>query len=310
MFRLSDLTLFTRVAVLGSFTATANEADLEPAQVSAAVRRLEQELGVALLVRHGRSVRLTEEGERYLPHAGDILLRLRESMDLLIADDERPVQATLRIAVPTDLGRNLLMAWLAAFRNAYPGIQLQVAVSDEDVDLFNDPFDAAIRYGVPSDGNHVSLALARHNRRALVASAEYLAVHGRPESPADLVHHACLVDVAGGRIRNRWQFPGAEPRFVDVAAHRSSNDAELVRHWAIAGDGIAYKSWLDVSCDVEAGRLIVLMPDVPGDPAPLNLACATRRQFLPAVRRLHAWIAEAAVAHLSSHPVPMPAVYP
>ena len=122
----------------------------------------------------------------------------------------------------------------------------------------------------------------------LVASPAYLQRHGRPRTLNELAAHHCLLYLVGGRIYDKWVFPVAgELRQVAVAGSLVCDDADVARRWAIEGQGIAYKSWLDVCADVRAGRLEVLMPGQPGEAAPLNLICTHRKQFFPAIRQLH-----------------------
>jgi len=292
MIRLDDLALFVRTAALGSFSKAAREVNLLPGQASAAIQRLERELDIRLFARSTRSLRLTEEGKRYLPFAQDALDGLREGYDG-IRGDANCLTGTLQIAAPSDFGRNLLLPWISEFRRAHPGLDIQLLVSDQVADVFRDPVDIALRYGQIDDASYVALPVAPHNRRVLVASPAYLARYGRPGSLDALADHNCLQYRLRGRTYDRWSFPlAAGARLVQVSGRLVSDDAEVVRRWALAGEGIVYKSWLDVSQDVAQGRLEVLLPELPGEPTPLHLVCPHRRQFSPAVKLLHALVEE------------------
>ncbi|RZA33951.1 MAG: LysR family transcriptional regulator [Lysobacteraceae bacterium] len=292
MIRLDDLALFVRSAALGSFSKAAREVNLLPGQASAAIGRLERELGLRLFARSTRSLRLTEEGKRYLPFAQDALQALRDGIDGIRGDTD-VLTGTLQIAAPSDFGRNLLLPWISEFRRDHPGLDIQLLVSDQVADVFRDPVDIALRYGQIIDASYVALPVAPGNRRVLVASSDYIARHGRPATLDELADHHCLQYRLRGRAYDRWSFPAPDgARLVQVAGRLVSDDAEVVRRWALAGEGIAYKSWLDVIADVAHGRLEVLLPDVPGEPTPLNLVCPHRRQFSPAVKLLHALVEE------------------
>ena len=292
MIRLDDLALFVRTAALGSFSRAAREVNLLPGQASAAIGRLERELDIRLFARSTRSLRLTEEGKRYLPFAQDALQALRDGFDG-IRGDAGCLTDTLQIAAPSDFGRNLLLPWISEFRRDHPGLDIQLLVSDQVADVFRDPVDIALRYGQIDDASYVALPVAPENRRVLVASKDYIARHGRPSSLEELADHNCLQYRLRGRAYDRWSFPTADgAKVVQVTGRLVSDDAEVVRRWAVAGEGIAYKSWLDVSADVAQGRLDVLLPDLPGEPTPLSLVCPHRRQFSPAVKLLHALIEE------------------
>lgn len=286
MIRIDDLGMFLRSAALGSFTAAAHEADLLPGQVAAAIKRLERELNVRLFARTTRSLRLTAEGEQYLPTALSVLEALKQGRENLRGENAR-LQGVLQVSAPSDLGRNVLLPWLSAFRREHPALSLRFFLSDQVADLFRDPVDVAIRYGLNEDANYIALPLAPWNRRVLVASPDYVARTGSPQTPEDLLDHACLLYLQNGRIYDKWNLGS---RTVQVSGPLFSDDADIARRWAIEGEGIAYKSWLDVSADVTAGRLVVLMENHPGEGLPLSLVCPHRKQISPAVSRLHAWL--------------------
>src|SRR5688572_2596788 len=144
--RLDDLTVFVRTADQGSLSAAARSLEISPALASAALKRLEGELGLRLFARTTRSLRLTDEGERYLVHAREALRLLKEGHDTLMQAKEVP-GGTLKIAMPSDLGRNILLYWLDKFQAQYPGVHYQISVSDRQADMYRQPVDIAIRYG-------------------------------------------------------------------------------------------------------------------------------------------------------------------
>lgn len=286
MIRIDDLGLFLRSAALGSFTAAAVEANLLPGQVAAAIKRLERELEVRLFTRTTRSLRLSAEGEQYLPTARGVLEQLELGRERLRGDDA-PLRGTLQIAAPSDLGRNILLPMLTEFRRQHPELSLRFLVSDQVTNLFRDPVDVALRYGWNEDANYIALPLAPWNRRVLVASPDYVARHGTPTSVDDLTRHPCLLYLQNGRLHDRWELG---EQTVQVTGPLFSDDADVVRRWAVAGEGIAYKTWLDVYADVQAQRLVVLLPEIPGDVYPLSFACPHRGQMLRAVTQLYQWL--------------------
>lgn len=286
MIRIDDLALFVRTAALGSFTNAAREVDLLPGQVAAAIKRLERELDIRLFARSTRSLRLTAEGEQYLPTARSVLDTLKEGREKLRRESAQ-LQGTLQVAMPSDLGRNVLLGWMTEFRRLHPALNLRVFVSDQVVNLFRDPVDVAIRSGVVEDANYIALPLAPWNRRVLVVSPDYLARKGRPMESEDLLRHDCLQYILNGRVYDKWPVGG---RVFTVSGPLMTDDADLVRRWAVSGEGIAYKSWVDVREDVLAGRLELLLPDYAGEPAPVNLVYPHRKQFSPAVQQLHSML--------------------
>lgn len=286
MLRLDDLTVFVRTADSGSLSAAARELAISPALASAALKRLEATLGWRLLARTTRTLRLTEEGANYLRHAREALRLLQEGQDALQQGQDTP-GGLLRIAMPSDLGRNFLLRWLDEFQALYPRVSFQLSVSDRVSDLYRQPVDLAIRYGRLEDSSLVALPLAPDNRRVLVAAPAYLQRHGALATLQDLLQHNCLRFMVDEVIHDRWQFgQGSALQELHVQGNRSADDADVVRRWAVAGLGIAYKSRLDLADDIRAGRLQVLLPQLAGEAAPLNMLCMHRQHITPTVLQL------------------------
>jgi DNA-binding transcriptional LysR family regulator len=287
MFRLEDLTLFVRAAALTSFSDAAREAGVQPAQVSSAIKRLESTLAVRLFARSTRSLRLTPEGEVWLPYACQMLDVMRAGLQK-IQTPEDEVSGTLQIAVPSDIGRNLLLPVFQSFRRCHPALRLRLFFSDLVTDVFKYPVDVAFRYGYPEEASYVALPVAPDNRRVLVASPDWVVRNGAPQQPDDLAQLNAMTFVLRGRMHDRWTFTRhGEAICVQVNGTIMSDDAEVIRRLAITGEGIAYKSWLDVSEDVREGRLQLLMPDYLGEKVPLNMICPHRKQLSKSVRLLY-----------------------
>lgn len=290
MTRLADLELLLRTADLGSLTAAAKALDWSPAAASAAVKRLETEWGVAVFVRSTRSLRLSAEGERLLPH-------LRQAMQTIAAarsaaaSPDAVLQGELQVAMPSDLGRNVLLPWLESFQQRHPKLTLRLHLSDRMADLMRAPVDVAIRYGSPSNSSLVALPLAPDNLRVLVASPAYLARHGMPTSAADLGRHEALRFMLRDELPRAWRLLiDGQWQDVPVNGTRSANDGEVVKRWALAGIGLAYKSRLDVKAQLDAGQLLQVRPDWQGEPLPLFLVVPGRRQLTPVARALREWL--------------------
>lgn len=286
MFRLEDLSLFVRAAALNSFSDAAREAGIPPAQVSSAIKRLETALNVRLFARSTRSLRLTAEGEAWLPYALQMLDALQNGLQKIQTPDDE-VRGTLQIAVPSDLGRNLLLNVFRRFRERHPALRLRILFSDHLTDVFKDPVDVAFRYGENHDASFVSLPVAPDNRRVVVASPDWIARHGEPQTLADLEKCNALTYVLRGRAFDRWPLSQDGVEYsVQVSGSITSDDAEVIRRLAVAGEGVAFKSMLDACDDLREGRLKVLLPQYQGDLVPLNMICPHRKQLSAAVRLL------------------------
>lgn len=289
---LQDLKIFNRTAELGSLSACARALELTPAACSAALKRLEAELGAALFVRSTRHLRLTQQGEQFLGVVQQALLLLETGYEQLHSGRSL-IRGTLQLSLPSDLGRNRVLGWLDEFMEQHPQIELRVQLSDRLADIYRQPVDLALRYGLPPDSSLIALPVARDNRRVLCAAPAYLAAHGRPRHPEELAGHNCLCFMLGEQSHNRWRF-FREGRELSVAVrgNRMGDDGDAVRRWALAGHGIAYKSALDIGEELHEGRLVPLCPEWLGEPSPLNLLCADRRQLNPAVQALHTFLAD------------------
>ena len=291
-----DLEIFVRVADSGSISAAARSLELTPAAASIALKRLETRLGIRLLARSTRSMRLTEEGRQYLESVRLALAALAEGEQALKRQSEG-LSGVLQLAAPSDFGRNVLLPWLDDFKREHPHIQLQLLLNDRHADLFRETVDVALRFGVPSDSTLVALPILPQHRRVACASPDYLAHHGTPQHPGELSEHSALLYLRNGRPYNTWRFT-RDDEIVEIEVHGDylSDDGEVARRWALAGHGIAYKAWLDVAQDVQAGRLLTLFDDWQGESAPFNLICPHRVQVSERVKVLQAFLRERCAA--------------
>lgn len=295
-----DLEVFVRTADSGSLSAAARGLGLTPAAASIALKRLETRLGMRLLARSTRSMRLTEEGRRYLDSVRVALATLAEG-ELALKQQSLGLSGLLQLAAPSDFGRNVLLGWLDTFKAEHPNIRLQLLLNDSNADLFRETVDIALRFGVPQDSSLVALPIATEHCRVACASPAYLARHGTPLEPMDLARHSALRYMRQGQVSKTWRFQrGTQVQEVEVSGDFLSDDGEIVRRWALAGHGIAYKARLDVVGDITAGRLVPLFEDWQGEPAPFNLMCPHRLQVSERVKVLQRFLQERCQALLSA----------
>ncbi|HBQ6920428.1 TPA: LysR family transcriptional regulator [Klebsiella pneumoniae] len=298
MVRLDDVRIFVRTATLGSFSRAAREVDILPAQASAAIQRLERALGARLFIRTTRSLRLSAQGEKYLPFALKMLEALKSGYDSLKSDNNN-LKGELRISLPSDIGRNILLPLISNFCIKHKGVSVKLLFSDEISDVYREPVDIAIRYGSLPDSNYVAQSLVASNRRCLVASPAYIAREGIPTTLMELQDRECLLFLLDGQTHDVWHF-GIENSInkVTVQSRFVANDADVTRRWAIAGLGIAYKSRLDVTQDIERGLLVQILPEVLGEAAPLNFICPHRDQLSPLVRQIYDHLKEDLIKYI------------
>lgn len=284
----SDLALFIRTADCGSITAAAGQLGTSPAAASAAIKRLEKQLGVELFIRSTRQLRITAEGERFLLHCRQALDSL-EYAKASIAEMQGDIAGKIRLSVSSDLGRNLILPWLDEVMDDNPELSFQLSIGDSLVDFYMERVDVALRYGQPEDSSMVAFQLATVER-VVCASPDYIYKHGAPQTPEELLQHNCLLYRLGDQIFDQWEFckESAEDALparqkIKVSSNRTCNDGDIVRRWVVAGKGIALKSRLDMCADLKAGRVIQLMPGYGVKPTSLWLICPSRKQVTPAV---------------------------
>jgi len=186
---------------------------------------------------------------------------LLQEGEALLSSGKEDIKGHLRLSMPSDTGRNVLLGWLDDFQEQHPEVSFTLQFSDRMADLYRDAVDVAIRSGKLVDSSLVSQQLAS-SRRVLVAAPDYLKKYGTPQTPDDLVHHNCLLFYLRHGLFNHWHFgSGKQVWDIKVSGNRMSDDATIARVWAVAGVGIAYKSWIDVRDDVQSGRLVTLLDE-------------------------------------------------
>ncbi len=282
---LKDLQVVLQVAEFRSITAAAASLDMHTATASAAVKRVEASLGVELFTRTTRKLTLSQAGERYIPECQRALQTLDHAKHL-ISENSGAISGELRLAVSSDLGRNLAMYWLDNLASQHPELQIKLHLSDNNVDFYRDSVDVALRYGKPEDSNFYGFKIC-DVPRALCASPEYLALHGHPNHPKELDQHNGLFYELSGVIHNNWVFTNnGEQSKVRMKGNRASNDGDVVRRWCIAGKGLATKSCLDIAQDLKLGKLVNVMPAYEPQATELWLICPSRQSIVPAIRLL------------------------
>ncbi len=289
MLSTTELELFVRTADHGSLSKAARSLGLLPATASASLKRMERELGARLLERSTRSMRLTPAGEGFLAHCRAALGELDAGIAAIKAGGQA-ISGTLRVSAPSDFGRNVLLPWLEAFQEQHAQLNIQVQCSDRHADLFRDPVDLALRYGRLADSSYVSQSLGA-NRRVLVAAPAYLERHGSPSDAQALQQHNCLLHNLDPLGSNVWRFQrGGKAIDIKVTGRQRTDDGAIIHAWALAGLGIAYKSNFDIRADLQAGRLVQLLPELQGQDWPLQAIYPHRASTSPAAKALTAYI--------------------
>jgi DNA-binding transcriptional LysR family regulator len=278
----SDLNLFIRIVETGSLTETANQLNITPAGVSSALKRLEKQLDVQLFIRSTRQLRITPQGEQFLFHCRQALNSLEQGR-LSAHQAQGKVTGKLRLSVSSDLGRNTLLPWIDELLEEHPLLSIDLTVGDSISDFFLEQVDIALRYGKPEDSSMVSFKIATV-KRITCASPDYILQHGEPAAPENLRTHNCLLYRRAGRLFDQWDYSnGSNSYNVKVESNRVSNDTDIVKRWAVAGKGIAHRSFIDIHSELNSGQLVQLLPEYESPTVELHLICPNREQVSPAV---------------------------
>ncbi|WP_026970824.1 LysR family transcriptional regulator [Aliagarivorans marinus] len=288
---LNDLQVVLKVAEFRSITAAANSLDMQMATASAALKRVEKAVGVELFIRTTRQLRLSPAGERYLPQCQQAL-QLLESAKLNVQEGLDALGGEVRIALSSDLGRNVVTPWLDDFLRDHPEVELRSNISDSNIDFYRDAVDMALRYGSPTDASMYGFKIC-NVPRLLCAAPEYLAEHGSPSHPEELKQHNGLFYQLSDIVQDEWRFSQGYQSFkVKLKGNRASNDGDLVRRWCVAGHGFAVKSCLDMADDLLTGRLVSVLPEFKPTSTELWLVCPSRQSITPTFRLLRDYFTE------------------
>jgi DNA-binding transcriptional LysR family regulator len=261
MDKLDAMNAFAKVVAAGSYAEAARRLGLTRSAVSKAVMELEQILGARLLDRTTRRVTPTEAGLAYYERVASILADVEET-ELQISRLHEEPRGVLKVNAPMSFGILYLGDAVAEFMARYPELRLELVLNDRFIDPLEEGVDVTIRIGTLSDSSLIARRLAPA-RRGLVAAPAYVARHGAPETPADLVNHRCL---AYGHMAavHRWQLmQGGEVVNVQISAALCSNNGEVLRAAALAGNGIANLPTFLVGPDIAAGQLQTVLTATP-----------------------------------------------
>lgn len=265
--RVTGMQVFVRVAALGSFSAAARALGLSQTMVTKHIAALEERLGVTLLHRTTRRLRLTEAGERYLQSSERILAEIEEAETLAVADRVEP-RGMLRLNVPLAFGMREIAPILPRFAARHPKLTVDLGLADRVVDLIEEHWDLAIRIGRMGDSALVARKLAPL-RLMVCAAPAYLNEHGTPKTVDDLRHHSCLGYTLSATVSaDRWLFGKDGKIAVPISGRMRADNGDALRLAALEGLGLIYQPTFLLADDLRAGRLRAVQLDQP--PVPFN----------------------------------------
>jgi DNA-binding transcriptional LysR family regulator len=261
MDRLDAMHLFVRVAELGSFAAVAQQLGVARSVVTRQIAGLEAHLGVKLMARSTRRLSLTSAGTAYLEKCR-VILNLVEAAETDVAEERLAPRGNIRMSLPLSFGLKRLAPLLLDFSQRYPEVGLDMDYTDRRVKLIEEGIDLSIRITRKLDGGDVARRIGS-GRMQVVASPDYLARHGRPQHPSELIHHECLGYTSGGQTQG-WQFIVAgQPQTFPVRSRLQANNGDVLTEAAAQGLGITMQPDFIIDSYLAAGRIEAILGDFP-----------------------------------------------
>ncbi|AXV16233.1 LysR family transcriptional regulator [Neorhizobium sp. SOG26] len=290
MDRLGRMQLFTRIVERGSFAAAAADLGLARSTVTAAIKQLEDDIGVRLLERTTRHVTPTLDGRGFYERCLSILADVDEAENIF--RDAQP-RGLLRVDAHPHLTRTLLVPRLHEFLDRYPLIDLQIGQGDRLVDLVREGVDCAIRAGELDDTGLIMRRLGQLTE-ITCASPAYIEKHGLPRSPAELEGHQAVGFISSrtGQIMPLEFTVDGELLHVTLPCRLTVNNSDTMVDLARQGYGLMQAPRYRFRDDLEAGRLVEVLADFPPSPTPLSALYPQNRQLSPRVRVFIDWIAK------------------
>ena len=280
---ISDLRLFARIVSAGSLSETARRLNSSLPAVSRRLAAMERRLGARLIDRGSRHFVLTEEGSLLYERAAAILADL-DQLEAEVGARSATPQGHLRVGAPLEIGRRRFAPLIAEFSRRYPHVTIELVLTDSFLDVVGDDLDVGLHVDVPLDGNVIARKLIS-SRRVACASPAYIAKHGVPARPEDLLAHTCIRLVRGRHVFDNWTFvDDKQPLDVQVRGALLTNNAEVLHGWILDGYGMGLKALWDIEDDLKAGRLVEVLAPFAHDTINLYLIYPTRSHLPGRVR--------------------------
>lgn len=279
------LEVFVIVAQTRNFRIAAERLGVTRSAISQTLRRLEDRLNLSLMQRTTRSINLTEAGKRLYADVAPAIEQLN-SAATEIADQLAQPRGQLRLAISSIAERVIGGKILADFISAYPSIELDITITDEEFDIVEQGYDAGVRLGEVIAQDMIAVPVSTQQRQVAVASPAYLAQHGMPQHPNELIHHRCIGWRKGPDVSPyRWEFAERGRDFdVDVNPQLTTNDMGVMIRTVCAGGGISFGMEETFQPYIARGELVTLLdewlPTFPG----FYLYFSSRKNLAPKLR--------------------------
>lgn len=277
----NEVAIFIKVVQKGSFTGAALALGMPKSTVSTKISNLETRLGVSLITRSTRKIRLTLAGEAFFLRSTKAIEEITAAGAAVRSESIEP-QGRFRITAPVDIGNVILPILTASFLKKYPKVQFDILLSDKRVDFLEDDVDLAIRAGELKDSSLIAKKVGEVNFK-LYASPKYLKEHGEPTTLKELSAHVCVlftpVSIDSWELKN-----GKRKTVVDLTKKIVVNDMTLAHNLALEGAGIAFLPSFFCDSEVKSGKLVSILKEWSSEIAPMHFVYPDQKYVSPIVK--------------------------
>lgn len=292
MDQFSAVRAFMRIVETGSLSRAASSLDMPRSTVSKLLADLERHLGTKLLQRSTRSVALTTEGAAYYEQVGQVMAGLREA-DLSVQQQSASPKGRVRIDIPSSLANSLVIPALKEFRALYPDIQLAIGISDRPVALIEEAVDCVLRLGHLPDTSLIAKTIYQ-DRLVTCASPDYLAAHGRPQTPQQLHDSHDLIGYFSALTGEQWPLLfSRDGETVEItAASLLANESTGLQSMVLSGLGIGQLYRSSIEHHLRSGALVTILEDWTQYQVPISVLYPASKKLPLRVRLFIDWLTE------------------
>ncbi len=278
---LNEVAIFIKVIQKGSFTKAALALEMPKSTVSTKISNLEKRLGTTLITRSTRKLRLTPAGEAFFLRSTKAIEEINAAELAVRADNVEP-QGPFTITASIDVGSAILPSLIADFQKKFPKVQIEVLLSDRNVDFLQDNVDLAIRTGDLKDSALIAKKLGEVSLR-IFASPKYIKMNGVPSSVKNLREHVCVLFTPISS--SGWQLKNGKRTVIAVANKKIVvNNMSFAHNLAVQGAGLALLPSFLCESDIKAGKLIPVLPEWTSEFTPIHFVYQAQRYVSPSIK--------------------------
>jgi len=247
---------FVCVAHLKSFVRTAEFLKIAKSHVTNRINQLEKLTGMTLLARTTRDVNLTSEGKEFLEYCKALMEKV-ESLDNFL-HKSKTIDGVLRIVIPPYFSRHHIVPYLEEFLSIYPSLKLDILLTEDPINIIEEGYDLQVRIQIPDEEN-LKVEKLMTNHKIICAASEYIAKHGEPKTPEDLLKYNCIIFGENKTWNLRSKITKKTTHLQEMKGNVRCNNGEIIKELILSGAGITLKSSRDIENEIRDGKIMVLL---------------------------------------------------